>query len=515
MGTAEACADLGTASSTQASVHNVYWTLANGTAKYTALPTMMVNVNSNQATVNVPSAVTCSKGGKSVPMVITSSAIPYADITVKLETSSTVDGTKTTDHSAGITPNTNIVTIKIGSVSGILGFACSSDPKGTKLKYTLAGTDKAQFALSSAEVAVTAAKAGTKPASPKLTMTKGAASEASKTIIEGECAGMGSAWMQFAPAANKAAILGKVTDVTAAYAKFDASAKDLHTKEQWCYGAVTAAGQKTTCNFKTASNRNYTTSLYCETIEGWFFASKKVSTFLSADNGGKTVGLTLTYKKAINDITNNAVVLSVCGKIAETMAVPYSRVTDAYGGYYGNKSPSLPTSAPAAAKPAATTTTKTNTTAAKKTMRMLNTTANATAKVVEYKLNLFIQPDPFAKKADNAATIASATGTAATAAINSVTSASYGTFVAKAATVTENAVAWTTSPSATGGVKKITITGTTTVAGYVYCGMNKNPSRRFRMLNATANATNKTTTTAAKPAATSTVITNLQSSQAA
>jgi len=47
MGSAQACADLGTASGTQASVHNLYWTLNNGTAKYTALPTMMVNVNSN------------------------------------------------------------------------------------------------------------------------------------------------------------------------------------------------------------------------------------------------------------------------------------------------------------------------------------------------------------------------------------------------------------------------------------------------------------------------------------
>jgi hypothetical protein len=134
-------------------------------------------------------------------------------------------------------------------------------------------------------------------------MTKAAASESAKTIIEGECAGMGAAWMEFAPAANKAAVLSKVADVKAAFTKFDATAADLHTKEQWCYGAVTAAGQKTTCNFKTASNRNYTTALYCETIEGWFFASAKVSTFLSADNGGKTVGLTLTYKKAISDIT--------------------------------------------------------------------------------------------------------------------------------------------------------------------------------------------------------------------
>jgi len=93
----------------------------------------------------------------------------------------------------------------------------------------------------------------------------------------------------------------------------------------------------------------------------------------AADNGGKPVNVVLTFSKAISDITNNADVLKACGKLAEHLAVPYSRVTDAYGGYFGNPSAYLPTSAPAAS----TTTTKTNTTATNKT-RMLNATANKT-----------------------------------------------------------------------------------------------------------------------------------------
>jgi len=145
-------------------------------------------------------------------------------------------------------------------------------------------------------------------------------SEASKTIIEGECPGMGGAWMQFAPSAKNAAILSKAADVTAAHGKFDATAKEMHTREQWCSGSVTAAGQKTSCTFSTMSNSNYTVALYCETIEGWFFASSKATSVQSKDNGGKPVSLTLTYKKAINDVTNNAVVLNICGKLAEAMA---------------------------------------------------------------------------------------------------------------------------------------------------------------------------------------------------
>merc|ERR1712019_267309 len=76
MGSAKACADMGTASGTQQSTHNVRWTVSNGTASYTNLPTQMVMVNGNKATINVPDAVTCSLEGSSVPIVVTASALP-------------------------------------------------------------------------------------------------------------------------------------------------------------------------------------------------------------------------------------------------------------------------------------------------------------------------------------------------------------------------------------------------------------------------------------------------------
>jgi len=149
-------------------------------------------------------------------------------------------------------------------------------------------------------------------------------------------------------------------------------------------------------------------------------------------------------------------------------------------------------------------------------MRMLNTTntTNKTAapKQTEWKLNLFVQPDPFAKKADNDAVAKAATGTAVVAAIDGVTKATYGTFTAKAAAVTEKAVKWVKKPAATGGKKMITIAGSTDVGGYVYCAVSKDASSRRRMLN-TTNASN---TTAAKPAATTkTEVVSLQSASTA
>jgi len=211
--------------------------------------------------------------------------------------------------------------------------------------------------------------------------------------------------------------------------------------------------------------------------------------------------MVLTYKKKIDVVTDNAIVLKVCGKLAEHVAVPYSRVTDAYGGYSGAPSASLPAAA-AVAKP----TTTTNTTANKTRVLATNAT-NTTTTPTDYKINIFVQPDPFAKKADNDATVKSITGTTALAAIDTITKATYGAMTATAATTSEAAVKWTKKPAATGGAKQITITATTDVGGYVYCAVAKSASRR-RMLN-TTNATTSNTTAAATTTTATAEVTDL------
>jgi len=151
---------MGTSSGTQQSVHNVRWTVNNGTAKYTNLPTQMVAVNGNKATVNVPEKVTCSFEGSSVPIIVTATAVPYTDIKVSLTASIDTDEKKT-DKSVGITPNSGeVVTLKVGTDSGVLGFKCAATVTGTELKYKLDGTDKAQFTLAYGVVGVTGQKAG-------------------------------------------------------------------------------------------------------------------------------------------------------------------------------------------------------------------------------------------------------------------------------------------------------------------------------------------------------------------
>jgi len=300
--------------------------------------------------------------------------------------------------------------------------------------------------------------------------------------------------------------LTAIADVRQAHGKYSATADNLHEKDQWCSVAVAAAAGKTTCTFSTASRGEYAAILYCETIEGWFFASKSVNV-TAKDNGGKPVSLSLTYKKAIDDVAQNGVVLKICGKLAENMAVPYARVTDAYGGYFNNPSATLPAASATPAKPATNTT---NT-----TKRMLNTTKNTTTPAkTEWVLNLFVQPDPFAEKVDNAATVTAATSTSALAAVDTVTKATYGAMTAKAAAVTEKAVKWVAKPKATGGAKQITIAGSTDVGGYVYCAVSKTgtSTAKRRMLN--TNTTNNTNNVTKTPSATNKV-TNLQSASVA
>merc|ERR1711937_633231 len=58
-------------------------------------------------------------------------------------------------------------------------------------------------------------------------------------------------------------------------------------------------------------------------------------------NGGVPVEMTLTYSKAIDARADNAVILEVCGSMAEYLQVPYNRVQDEFGGSFNNPSPML------------------------------------------------------------------------------------------------------------------------------------------------------------------------------
>jgi len=323
----------------------------------------MVTVNGNKASVTVPDKITCSLSGSSVPIVVTSTAVPFTDVKISLIKSIGDDEAKT-DKSVGLTPTSGqVVTLAIGSETGVLGFACAAKVSGSELKYKIDGTDKAQFSLSNAVVSVTAQAAGTKPSDVKFNLAmKADSSKAASTVVEGGCPGMGASWMSLAPRVMLTTPLTSAKDVRAAQQKFKAGAEGNHKKQQWCYAAVAAKDAKTTCTFSTMSKGEYHATMYCETIEGWFFASKNVNV-TAKDNGGKPVGLTVTYGKAIDVVKDNKVVLDVCGGVAEALATPYSRVTDSFGGYFGKPSPSLG-KAPAA-KAAATTDAKTTTTAAK------------------------------------------------------------------------------------------------------------------------------------------------------
>jgi len=90
---------------------------------------------------------------------------------------------------------------------------------------------------------------------------------------------------------------------------------------------------------------------------------------------------------------------------------------------------------------------------------------------------MFIQPDPFAPidKIDNDATVATLKGDVVKAAIDGVTKTQFGSMTVTAAVTAETAVKWSKTPEAKGGAKQIIVSGATSTAAYVYCGVSKGP----------------------------------------
>lgn len=118
---------MGTDSTTQSSTYYVGFTkTGTGSAIFTDLPWLKVKVDATVATVNVPSAVSCTLTADSIPVVATYSAAPYKDVTVKV-TAKTYNATKgEKDPSSGITPGTTTVTLTTSVSSGVLGFSCGA-----------------------------------------------------------------------------------------------------------------------------------------------------------------------------------------------------------------------------------------------------------------------------------------------------------------------------------------------------------------------------------------------------
>ena len=95
--------------------------------------------------------------------------------------------------------------------------------------------------------------------------------------------------------------------------------------------------------------------IYCMSTEKFWYPSSKETIFTSPDNGGALVKFTLTWAQAFDEVTNNDLLNLILCHVAKTFQIPPIRVVDAYGGWCGNPSDSLPAST-------ATTTTATTTT---------------------------------------------------------------------------------------------------------------------------------------------------------
>lgn len=81
--------------------------------------------------VNVAGEVKCSKGGRSVPILVTSDATPHTDVTVALVVVPIADPPADPYPSTGLTPDSTVVTLALATPTGVLGFACDATATGT------------------------------------------------------------------------------------------------------------------------------------------------------------------------------------------------------------------------------------------------------------------------------------------------------------------------------------------------------------------------------------------------
>lgn len=76
-------------------------------------------------------------------------------------------------------------------------------------------------------------------------------------------------------------------------------------------------------------------TLYCYSIDGFFYASAKGTNVTAEDNGGVTFKMVLTYGKAIDVTTDNAVVNQLLCAVSKGLMVTKNRVADSLGGSCG------------------------------------------------------------------------------------------------------------------------------------------------------------------------------------
>jgi len=92
--------------------------------------------------------------------------------------------------------------------------------------------------------------------------------------------------------------------------------------------------------------------------------------------------ISLVYGVSINDITNNDVVLALACALSDNLMLPHSYITDAYGGYCGVPSTSIPAATNVTTTADTTTNATTNTTNSSSSARALSSTT--------YELDFYI-----------------------------------------------------------------------------------------------------------------------------
>ena len=91
---------------------------------YAKVPSLLVNVIETHEIIDLPEEITCTYGGKSIPIVINLPNAPFSDVSVSL--------VKNEFRSFGIEPLTSEIVFEFGGKEqGVLDFTCAEDGTGS------------------------------------------------------------------------------------------------------------------------------------------------------------------------------------------------------------------------------------------------------------------------------------------------------------------------------------------------------------------------------------------------
>lgn len=167
---------------------------------YTDLPPLHVKVTEDVTTVSVPNTVNCVKGGKSDPLVVSTTRVPFGTLSLRLAEKPVAEGAAagTVSASTGVSGYGSAVTFDANTLSGFVYLDCDAGFNTTSATVVVhvEGTSNHSFSASTGEVTVKPVDKAERLADAVVgPSAANAASTSGNLYVDVKCPVTGTAWV--------------------------------------------------------------------------------------------------------------------------------------------------------------------------------------------------------------------------------------------------------------------------------------------------------------------------------